>query len=280
MIREAVKGDEAALEAFLARHFETTMFMRGNLRDFGLGNTDAPYAMRYFLNESAGKITGVGAVANIGSLMACAPDALSEMAAHMRSTLTVDHKCPAILGTPDQVAVLRRTFDLESAETEMEDTEPLFSLALKDLVIPPHEGLTLGKVDDADRQTVADWTHDYAVEVLGAAPTDETRSNTNGEVASQISTDRIRLLKKGDTVVAKTMFNAVTPDTVQIGGVYTPPALRGNGYARIVLALHLAQVRANGVKNAILFSASDSASNAYRAIGFCRVGTYSIVLFK
>jgi predicted GNAT family acetyltransferase len=58
------------------------------------------------------------------------------------------------------------------------------------------------------------------------------------------------------------------PDVVQVGGVYTPPALRGKGHARLALALHLAEARGKGVGRAILYAFSEPAARAYRAIGF------------
>ena len=84
---------------------------------------------------------------------------------------------------------------------------------------------------------------------------------------------------EGGAPVAKTGFNAVLPDMVQVGAVYTPPDLRGRGYARRAVALHLAQARDLGVQRAILFSANAAASRAYEAIGFQRVGAYRVALF-
>ena len=79
--------------------------------------------------------------------------------------------------------------------------------------------------------------------------------------------------------VAMTNFNAVLPGIVQIGGVYTPPGLRGCGYARRAVALHLQDARDSGTSEAILFAASPAAARAYEAIGFGRIGDYRIVNF-
>ncbi len=75
-IREATQDDAVRLEAFLKRRMETSMFLRSNLREFGIGNKTADYAMRYFLRESDGEIQGVGAIANSGSLMMQAAEGL------------------------------------------------------------------------------------------------------------------------------------------------------------------------------------------------------------
>jgi predicted GNAT family acetyltransferase len=78
--------------------------------------------------------------------------------------------------------------------------------------------------------------------------------------------------------VARTGFNAQCPGIVQIGGVYVPPPLRGRGYARTAVALHLAQAASRGVTRATLFSASDMAARAYRAIGFHQIGDWFLGL--
>ncbi len=55
-IREAIRDDTLRLEAFLKRRMETSMFLRSNLRTYGIGNTKDDYAMRYFLRERGGAI--------------------------------------------------------------------------------------------------------------------------------------------------------------------------------------------------------------------------------
>ena len=48
--------------------------------------------------------------------------------------------------------------------------------------------------------------------------------------------------------------------------------------ARRVVAAHLAQARAAGVRTAILFTSDPAAARAYRAIGFQRIGDYTLAL--
>jgi predicted GNAT family acetyltransferase len=87
------------------------------------------------------------------------------------------------------------------------------------------------------------------------------------------------LVRNGECV-SKAGLNAQLPNIVQVGGVYTPPELRGQGLAKRVVALMLEQARARGVQQATLFAASDVAARAYIAIGFERVGDWNLTLFK
>ena len=67
---------------------------------------------------------------------------------------------------------------------------------------------------------------------------------------------------------------------VQVGGVFTPPELRGRGHARAVVAGSLLSARAAGVSRAVLFTERENAParRAYQALGFRVVGDYGMVL--
>src|SRR5438094_89407 len=88
------------------------------------------------------------------------------------------------------------------------------------------------------------------------------------------------VLISGTRPVAYSVFNAMLPEIVQIGGVWTPPEHRGRGYARSVVAGSLLAARKQGVQRAVLFAdpTNAMARAAYLAIGFRIVGDYGLVL--
>ncbi|MBU7585136.1 MAG: GNAT family N-acetyltransferase [Nostoc sp. TH1S01] len=91
------------------------------------------------------------------------------------------------------------------------------------------------------------------------------------------------ILVAEDTPIAYTTFNAWLPDIVQIGGVWTPPALRSRGYAKCVVAGSLLEARSHGVERAILFTNRENhaAQAAYRGIGFRTTGEeFGLVIFS
>lgn len=280
MIVEAARGDEPALHAYLAKHFSTTMFMRGNLRDFGLGNKSDSYVMRYFMRGEAGEITGVGALANIGTIMLQAKDGAAEIVAHLAKILPEGFKPNAIMGAPDMVADLASGLGLGGLATKMNDTEPLFLLEKTALVAPDMEGFALRASTLDDLPLLATWNHAYDIEVLGGADTAKARDEARAEAERIIRRGHQRLLVKAGDPVSQTNFNAVMPDTVQLGGVFTPPCWRGHGFSRRAVASHMAEAFAKGAERAILFSASEAASKVYRAVGFRHVGAYQIILFE
>ncbi len=275
MIREAVKGDEALIEAYLAKHFTTSMFMRGNLRDFGIGNRVAPYGMRFFIREQG----GIGGVGNAGAVMLQANEGAAEMVAHMRAALPAGFAPTVTTGAPEMVAAIINGFGMAKAPTRMDDTEPLFLLKKPDLKLQDMAGFSLRPATPHDLPLLAQWNHAYNLEVLGMVDSAATRAETHKAAQQTIAHGRQRLLLKEGVVVAQTNFNAALPDTVQVGGVYTPPCGRSHGFARRAVAAHLGAAFADGVESAILFSASETASKTYRAIGFKEIGAYRIVLF-
>jgi len=279
MIVEAENGDKPALEAYLATRYSTTMFMRGNLRAHGLGNKTAPYAMRYFIRVDEGEITGVGALANIGAIMLQAGKNRAEIVDYIAGILPRGFKPHAITGAPEQVAALISGLKLDDLQTHMNEIEPLFVLNKAELSLPDMAGFTLRPSNINDLPQLAAWNFAYNKEVLGEPDTESTRKKTYEEAVRTVEQGNQRVLIKDGNVLAQTNFNAVLPDAVQIGGVYTAPENRGLGFARRAVAAHLKEAFSGAVKHAILFSASDSASKAYQAIGFRRIGEYQIVLF-
>ena len=71
-------------------------------------------------------------------------------------------------------------------------------------------------------------------------------------------------------------------DYDRIGPVYTPPELRGRGYARAAVASHLESVVPHGVARSILFTdeANEPARRCYLGLGYEIVGQYGLIFFE
>ena len=99
-------------------------------------------------------------------------------------------------------------------------------------------------------------------------------------ISPKMAENHREILMDGNTPVTATAFNAALPQTVQIGAVYTPPALRGKGHARRAVARHLKQARTTGVRRATLFASAQNAIAAYTAVGFRQIGEWALAIFK
>lgn len=276
MIRAAVAADAPALEAFLARHPESSMFLRQNLAAHGPEGGPEDYAARFWGLEERGEVAGVVALTTKGMVLMQVPG--PQPLGGFRQALA-GAQIMGINGEAGQVARLRAALGLADVPCSLDRTEPLYRMALADLRLPRAGDLQLRPATPADAGLLTGWRADYLVETLGAAEGPHTEADAAAQVSALTAQDRLRVLEQAGTPVAMTSFNAVLPDIVQIGGVFTPPARRGRGHARAAVALHLAEAWAAGAREAILFASGPPAMRAYEAIGFRRIGGYQLVFF-
>lgn len=276
MLRPAKAGDEAAIDAFLARHAETSMFLRSNLAKHGLFDRESPRGTEYWLAGES-EITAVFGFSNAGFAMSQAPDAGADLWTAFASALR-GRRLSGITGETTQVAKAKAALGVAGAAFTLDGPEPLFRLDLAKLVVPELPG-RLRQPVEADRTLFEDWHRGYVTELRMTSP-ERVDAEARDRAEQAIGGDATRLLVVDGTPVARTAINARLPDMVQIGGVYTPPEIRGRGHARRAVALHLEDLRAAGVTTAILFASGPAACRAYEAIGFRRIGTYSLAILK
>jgi predicted GNAT family acetyltransferase len=130
---------------------------------------------------------------------------------------------------------------------------------------------------------IAGWRADYARETLSRPDTPALPIRSRQETERLHAEGRAFVAATAtDEPLAFSAFNAVLPDAVQVGGVWTPPARRGRGYARAAVAGSLLDARARGVTRGVLFTAQENrpAQRAYEALGFQVVGDYGLLGFS
>lgn len=272
MIR-ATPEDRTAIEAFLNKHNATSMFPLSNLRRHGMAGGHAR-AMQFWVRWEAGEIVDLLPVSDEGMVF---PQCPTRPWGQVKTVLT-GTMVKGMLGDAAQIAELRNVLGLP-VQGGLDDEEPLYELPLSDLRMPDCAGFTLRPLEDAPRDLVIGWRCAYLKEVL-PMPGEDFDIKAAQDIDSYVAADSHRVLFEGDTPVAMTGFNAILPEAVQIGAVYTPPRDRSRGLARRAVALHLAQAITQSVQRAILFAASPQACKAYEAIGFVRTGDYTVLVYE
>lgn len=283
--RLLISGDEAALERFLVAHADSSMFLRSNVRRAGIVFRGEAYQADYVAAWADGAITGVAAHGWNGLILLQAPDAAGALACAAAATSRREVK--GLIGPWAQLVAARDALGLTGAPTTMCSREDLFTLHLVprdggDLRAPPASArVRLTREDDLP--LLIEWRVAYLIEAMGGTPgpalADEAaagiRRNHEGKAGFVLEDDRGEL-------VSCSAFNAELPDTVQVGGVYTPPHLRRRGYARAVVGGSLLIARERGVERSILFTGDDAANvaarTAYLGLGYRIVGDYGILL--
>lgn len=268
---QATAADRPRIEAFLAQHAERAMFPLSNLRRHGMDGGHE-YAVQFWYAEAGDQITDVMTLTDGGMALPFLPS--GDFAA---AVAVIEGR--ALTGMAGPLADVRGVERLGYATCprSFDHNEPHFLLHLPDLVIPAGVGV-LRPLADASPDVIKGWITDYDTNTLNA-PLERAVIEAERTYDHYLSSGSHKVLMDGDTPLSMTGFNAQMPDIVQLGGVYTPQELRGRGFARRAVALHLAEVAALGVTRATLFSASDMAARAYRAVGFERIGEWSLILF-
>jgi RimJ/RimL family protein N-acetyltransferase len=275
MIREAGPEDQPAVEALLSRQIDGAMFPLANLRSHGLARgdfaSDHEHAVRVWRldDDSLVALTRGGMLL---PLLSGRPD-LSPLRPALHGLTVTGAVGPASSDRP-----LLSALGLDRQPTQVNRDEPGFSLDLSHLRTPDLPGAALKPATETLRTTLVAWRATYQGEVLGTSP-DDAQKRAEADIDAYLARDSHRVLVLDGQPVAMTGFNAILPEIVQVGGVYTPPHLRGRGYARQAVALHLAEARTSGVARAVLFAANDAAARAYSAIGFQPSQPFALVLF-
>lgn len=256
------------------------MFLRANARAAGLEYHGKPLEAEYVAAFEGERIVAVAAHCWNGMLLVQAPEQLDAVvrAVAQRSARTVT----GMSGLAGQVAAARTALGLDDRPAPKFGREELFALDLADLVVPAPlaDGRWVCRPPrDDELDLVTGWRVDFMIEALHRAAGAGLRDEAAAIMRLVHERRSHWLLFDAGRPVAYSAFNAALPDIVQIGGVWTPPDLRGRGYGRAVVAGSLVDARAGGVTRAVLFAEREDAKRAYRGLGFSVIGEYGLVLF-
>ena len=276
-------GDEAALDTFLARHPDTSMFLRSNARSAGLTDRGQPMQATYVAVLDGERIRGVAAHCWNGMVLVQAPDAADAPAVAREAVRRSRRTVTGFSGPWSQVVAAREALGLGAAPTTKDSRDELYVLDLTRLVVPPELAsgtLRCRHPTESELELLVDWRVRFAVEALGATDGPDLRQASTDDVRLQHDRGTDWLLLAGAAPVSYSVFNAMLPDIVQIGGVWTAPEFRGRGYARSVVAGSLLSTRKQGIQRAVLFAdpTNEAARRAYLFLGFRIVGDYGLVL--
>jgi uncharacterized protein len=282
-VRVLRPGDERALAAFLIAHVDSSLFLLRNLAVTALGDGDSRYHGTWAGAFEDGALVAVAQHSRFGSVLVQAPvhAALVTHDAVRASTWDV----AGFIGPWHQALVARAALGWAEAPMRLESHEGLYALALDALKVP--DALARGewtcrpaRRDEIDR--LVDWRVAYNVESSRQTDGPELRAWSREEIERGLDEDAGWVLEVDGTPVAYQQFNAMLPGIVQVGGVWTPPPLRGRGYGRAVVAGALLAARAAGARRSVLFTdhTNVAARQAYAALGFERVGDWGLLFLR
>lgn len=124
----------------------------------------------------------------------------------------------------------------------------------------------------ADRELLIDWIRSFLVEVNGEDP-DTIRDDRPADLVAS-SLDRgqgtVYLWEVDGAAVSMARAHGETPNGIRIGPVYTPPEVRGHGFASAVTAAASQASLDAGRRFVFLFTdlANPTSNKIYQAIGY------------
>lgn len=292
-VRVLKPGDEPTLEAFLKPRLASSMFLISGSRAFGLDDRNARGHASYAGAFVNGELVGVAAFSWTGTVLVQSP--LEHLEAVVRTAIDEgkrrhDRGVRTIIGLMDQVDAVEAILNFPTGEAvQIDERETLYELALDKLVLP--EPLKSGQmkarpIEICDADVVAAWTLAYRIEAVHDADTPQLRQEIHDGVMERCGSHQTWVLEaEADDhfgPVAISSFNAAIDEAVQIGGVYTPPELRGRGFARAVVAAMLRHAHGQGVSQSILFTGMDNtpARRAYESLGYQPIDRFRLLRLR
>jgi GNAT superfamily N-acetyltransferase len=276
-VRLARPGDERQIEVFLERHADSSLFLRSHLARGGLVDEGKPLQGTYAIGVDGGQVVGVAMHTWNGIIFLQAPESAASL---VKLATGATGRAIVGLGGPwSQVKAAH--LGLGAPAVKRRSLEDLFALNLSDLVAPAplRSGAAAFRLaEECDLELLRDWRFGYEVECTGHPETDTTRTFAARAIEGHVERGEAFLLEVDGIPVSLCTHNARVRDNVQIGRVWTPPELRGRGYARRVVAGALRVADREGVKRAVLFTENPAARRSYEALGFRRVGDFGVIV--
>lgn len=130
----------------------------------------------------------------------------------------------------------------------------------------------------ADQALVVDWTIAFVRECRLGDTDDDVRHG----VASTLQRGQRVLWERGGAAVSMAGFGGKTPSGMRVSYVYTPPELRGRGYASALVAGLSEQLLATGNRCCFLYTdlANPTSNAIYQHIGYQPVGDAAHFMFS
>jgi uncharacterized protein len=148
--------------------------------------------------------------------------------------------------------------------------------------VPAAPGTTRKAEGPDDLELVLRWLADFEAEVvppeIRSDPDERARRATTVFSSEE---GGFWLWEEGDRIVSMTGVGGLTPNGIRIGPVYTPPDLRGHGYATALVASVSRSQLSNGRRFCFLHTdlANPTSNAIYQRIGYERVCDSVVLAF-
>lgn len=259
MIRPLTEADRATTVQLLANAPHFNLYMLGNLEKLGFTNPICEFwgdvvegtgvtTLRAVLNRYMTGWTVYGLAESDWSALGAMLDQHPVSANRLQDN-------PG--GIDSLLPYLRR---YRAEKVKIEEVMTLDPAAFQPIAAPDGVGIRRGTLADLPQ----------LVEFYADA---EHLSRSPAAVERPLRDTRLWVAEQAGKIVATALTNAETSQLAMIGGVYTPPTMRGRGLSQAVCSALCAELMAEQ-KQPVLYWDTPAAGAVYRKLGFCATGTW------
>lgn len=125
-----------------------------------------------------------------------------------------------------------------------------------------------------DRDLLVKWLFDFAAEALDGISYEQAERDTDARLNRDPDIGGFRVWCVDGQMVSYAGYGGKTPNGMRIGPVYTPPELRGRGYASACVATLSQELLDQGRKFCFLFTdlGNPTSNHIYQQIGYEMIG--------
>ena len=259
------------LTADEARH-NLLLGLAGTLRD----HPSVYPEFRLWLVRDGGEIVGVALRTPPFNVVVARPETDSVLHALAEA---IDEELPGVVGALPEAEVFATAW---SAKTGCAANRTMSTGIFALERVRPVSGVTGGmrRADDDDRPLLLAWMRAFGDEAL---PEGEARGEVESLVDHRLHAEGAGLVLWEDGgPVSFAGYGGSTPTGIRIGPVYTPPELRGRGYASALVAELSASLLAEGRTFCFLYTdlANPTSNRIYERIGYERVCESAAIAFE
>jgi uncharacterized protein len=192
----------------------------------------------------------------------------------------IDDELPGVVGAVPEVEAFGTAWAAKrGAKARRRMSQGVFALER----VVPVSGVAgeMRHAGEEDRPLLFEWLRAFGVEALRDDEPDEER--LAGVIDHRLSAAEAGLvLWEHDGPVSMGGFGGRTPNGIRVGPVYTPPDLRGRGYASALVAELSATLLERGHRFCFLYTdlANPTSNRIYERIGYERVCDSAEIVFE
>jgi predicted GNAT family acetyltransferase len=193
----------------------------------------------------------------------------------------IDDELPGVVGGRPEVDEFARLWaERHAIEPQVLREQGIYSLEHVQPV-PEAAGRSRDATED-DLPLLLNWMDAFGREALGEEDPGRVESRRFVEHRLRAEEGGFVLWEDSGEPVSLSGWGGPTPNGIRIGPVYTPPALRGRGYATSLVAQLSQRLLDGGLRFCFLFTdlANPTSNRIYERIGYVRVGESAMLAFE